>query len=115
MNDFAGWLKKEMKSNGMSQSKLSELSGLHQGTISNVLTGKRQAGADFILAVARALRIKPEDLYRQTGLLPQKPSPTQETLINDIIDIVRRLSDDDKKELIEYARFKYQRAGKMQG
>ena len=111
-NDFAEWLRTELKAQGMSQAELSRATGLHTGSISNVLNGQRKPGADFVLSVARALRIKPEDLYRRAGILPQKPSPTQETLVNDALDIIRRLSDDDKKEVIAYARFRYQRAGK---
>jgi len=94
----------------ISRADLSRATGLHKGSISNVLNGKRQPSSDFVLAVARALQLKPENLYRRAGLLPPKPSPHHDPLIDDAIEAMARLSEDDKREIVEYARFKYQRA-----
>ena len=111
-NNFAVWLRAELKSQGLSQADLSRVTGLHTGSIANVLNGQRKPGVDFVMAVARGLRIKPEEMYRHAGLLPPKPSPTHNPTLDEMIDVVRRLSDDDRKEIVAYARFKYQQATK---
>lgn len=111
-NNFAEWLRTELSSQGMSQAALSRATGLHTGSISNVLNGQRKPGSDFVLAVSRALKMNPETLYRRAGILPPKPSPNHDPIIDEAIEAMARLSENDKREIVEYARFKYQRAGK---
>ncbi len=73
MDNFGTWLLKELEQRDMSQSDLAKLSGLSRGTLSNLISGTRGIGTDSIEAIARALRLPPETVYRAAGLLPSQP------------------------------------------
>lgn len=106
-SDFAAWLTNELEAQGWSRSDLARATGLHKGSISNVLNGQRQPSVDFVLAVARALKVSPEDLYRRAGLLPAKPDLAASPVLNEALDLLRRLSPDKQQEVINYARYLY--------
>lgn len=62
----------------MSQSELARLAKLGRGTISNIMSGNRQVGQDTISAIARALKLPPETVFRAAGILPpQTPAPSR--------------------------------------
>ena len=107
---FVEWLNEELDARGWYRADLSRATGIHKGSISNVMNGKRPPTAHFVLSVARALKVNPEGLYRRAGILPPKPSPNHDPLIDEAIQAMARLSEDDKREIVEYARFKYHRA-----
>lgn len=48
---------------GMSQQKLSDLSGVGRSTVSNIETGKYIPGVDIALMLAKALRCRVEDIF----------------------------------------------------
>lgn len=107
--DFAVRLSEEMSRVGWTQSDLARHAGISQGSISNVLNGQRKPGVDFVLAVARALGVKPEDLYRTAGLLPAKPAAVDlPPDLDEVIDLLKRLPSDERKEVLMYTRFRYQ-------
>lgn len=107
---FVAWLQNELDEQGWSRADLARATGFHKGSISNVLNGQRQPSVEFVLAVARALKVKPEDLYRRAGLLPPVPSPAQDPLLDEALEILKRLPPDEQQNVIEYAKFRYQRS-----
>ena len=72
MDNFGMWLLKELDNRGMSQSELARNAGLSRGTLSNLISGTRGRGPDSIEAIARALKLPPEHVFRMAGLLPKK-------------------------------------------
>jgi transcriptional regulator with XRE-family HTH domain len=108
--DFVAWLKNELVAQNWSQADLSRATGLSSGTIANVLNEKRKPGVDFVLAVARALRVEPEDLYRRAGFLPRKPTLNHGPIINEAIDVLQRLSPEEQEEILNYAKYRYQQS-----
>lgn len=72
MDNFGTWLLKELEHRKISQSDLSRMSGLSRGTISNLISGARGRGPDSIEAIARALKIPQEQVFRAAGLLPKE-------------------------------------------
>lgn len=106
--NFTEWLANELNARGWTQTHLAELAGLSSGAISNVLNGQRKPGADFILAVSRALRVEPEGLYRKAGLLPIKPSATDlSPTLNETMDLLKRLPIEVQEDILMYTRFRY--------
>jgi len=73
MDTFGEWLIGELKQRDISQSKLARLSGLSEGTISNIISGTRGRGPDSLEAIARALKLPVDFVYRRAGLLPEEP------------------------------------------
>jgi transcriptional regulator with XRE-family HTH domain len=106
-NEFTLWLRAELDAQGWKQADLARATGLSSGAISNVLNGQRQPSVDFVLAVARALRVSPEDLYRRAGLLPPKPEAPTSPLMNEALDVLRRLPTEKQQEALNYLRYLY--------
>ena len=105
--EFADWLETELEAQGWTQSDLARASGLHKSSISHVLKRQRKPGVDFVLAVARALKVSPQDLYVRAGLLPPLPSATGSPKIDEVVDVLKRLPEDKIEEILRYSRYQY--------
>jgi transcriptional regulator with XRE-family HTH domain len=102
MDTFGQWLVEEMGKRGISQTKLSKLSGLSQGTISNIISGRRGRGADSLQAIALALKIPRETVYRKAGLLDASRNTDEQ--IDEINHLAKDLSEEDRRTVIEFIR-----------
>lgn len=69
---FGDWLQGELNNRGWDQAELARRSGISTAQISRIVTGGRQPGRSSIDGIARALRLPPEDVLRQAGILPPK-------------------------------------------
>lgn len=79
MDNFGSWLVETLEVREITQSDLARMSGLSRGTISNIISGSRGRGPDSLRAIAKALRLPPEQIYRAAGILPQVPDVDEET------------------------------------
>ncbi len=75
MESFDKWLDARIKEKGWKPADLARKSGLDSAVISNLLNNRRQAGPDTCTAIAHALGLPPEQVFRNAGLLP----PARET------------------------------------
>lgn len=107
-NDFVTWLNDELATQGWSRADLARATGLHKGSISNVLNGQRQPSVDFVMAVARAFKMPPEELFRRAGLLPPRPAVGGGGLVEEAVDVLKRLPADKQQEALNYIRYLYQ-------
>ena len=88
---------------------LSRKSGLSDGHISYILSRKRKPGPEALNAIAKALGLPSDMVFRRAGLLP----PTKEEL--DEVEqewnqlFANALTDEDRRELLERARFEAER------
>lgn len=110
MTDFANWLEDEMKRRGWHPADLAKAAGLYQSTLGNVLNRERSAGADVCTALARALKLPPEEVFRRAGLLPELPAPDNDITLKRLYEYVKRLSPDDRLLVLDYAFHRYKRA-----
>lgn len=72
VENFGDWLLHELKEAGISQAELARRAGLSKGTVSNLINGTKGVGQDSLKAIARALRLSPEVVFRAAGVLPPK-------------------------------------------
>lgn len=73
--DFPVWLQSELNRRGWDQAELARRSGITKAQISRVMVGDRSAGVEFCIAVATALRISRDEVFRARGwLLRTSPS-----------------------------------------
>ena len=108
IGSFTEWLKDEMDARGWNQSELARRAGIHRSMVSLVLSGKRQASADFCFAISNGLRLPPEHVFRRAGLLPPESKDDFEGY-QEWFNILRNLPEEDRKELMALARLKYDR------
>jgi transcriptional regulator with XRE-family HTH domain len=71
MNTFSEWLNQQIKQRGWTQAELARQADVSRTSISDVLSEKRNVGHELAMALAQGLKIAPEEVYRQAGLLPK--------------------------------------------
>lgn len=106
--DIVTWLGGELKTRGWSHRELARRAGLSQTAVSTVLSGQRQPGWDFCVAIAEALGESPEQLFRRAGLLPSLPAPEQDATLRDLVEYARQLSSGERLMVLEYTQWRYQ-------
>lgn len=104
MDGFGAWLVEELDQRELSQSDLSRLSGLSQGTISNIISGTRGRGTDSLAAIAKALKLPVEQIYRRAGLLPAPKGLSEE--IEQIVHEAEGMTKEEQLELLSYIRWR---------
>lgn len=72
--DLSAWLEKELSERNWSQSDLARISGVHRAIISKIILGGSMPTPETLEAIARALKLPPEQVFRAAGLLPPKPN-----------------------------------------
>jgi transcriptional regulator with XRE-family HTH domain len=105
------WLVEEMKKRGWSQRELSRRSGLPQSTLSQAIRGKRKITPDVCTGIAQALGESPEYVMRLAGILPPASLEDDSTL-QELIELVRHLSPENRQDVLEYIRFRLQQQHK---
>jgi transcriptional regulator with XRE-family HTH domain len=96
---FPQWLQDEMDKRGWTQADLHRASGLRRGTISGVLNELRNPGFEFCEAIARALGLPADVVFRQAGLLP--PAPKADPVTELGIHLLQQLPAEDRERFVE--------------
>jgi transcriptional regulator with XRE-family HTH domain len=102
--NFADWLVKELEIRGMSQADLARVSGLGNGSISDVISGRRKAGREFATSVARGLDLPVETVFQEAGFIPKEKQHDRE--VEQIMTLVDGMTKEEQKELLSYIRWK---------
>jgi len=102
--DFADWLNQELNNRDWKPADLAKKAGLASGILSRILNRERNAGTETCNAIAQALKIPAEVVFRHAGLLP--PKPEMDSLLEECIFIFDSLPESDKEEILEIARLK---------
>lgn len=101
MTEFAKWLEDELKSRRWTRADLSRATGLSQTAFSQIFKGQRKPGPDLCIAVARALEVPEEDVFRKAGLLPEKPED-DDKFAEETIERFKRLTVEQRRAVLEY-------------
>lgn len=108
MQNFPDWILRELNRRGWTPAELAKRAGVNTGTLSRVLNGERNAGPDLCRSLAKALDEPEEKVFRLAGLLSPLPAGEDATL-HELVEFAKQLSAQDRQELLQYARFRYQR------
>jgi transcriptional regulator with XRE-family HTH domain len=79
-DQFSDWLNEELKKREWTQADLARASGLTRQAISNYINERRNPDDQAIAAIARALRLPPETVFRIAGLDKSLPPILEELL-----------------------------------
>jgi len=101
---FAEWLEGELSRRGWRPNDLSKAAGLYPGTIGRILNETRQAGPDVCRAIADALQLPAELVFRKAGLLP--PKPADPPGLDEWIHAYVSAEQAEREDLLEFVRFK---------
>jgi len=112
--DFSEWLESELKKRGWSQSQLAHRGRIKPNTVSRVLSRERNPGPEFCRAVARALGLPQEYVFRRAGLIDD-PLPSSyiasrlaetpiDHLTDQILQIILKLAPDERAEILDLLR-----------
>jgi len=104
------WLRERLKERKWKQADLARASGIDTAVISNLINGKRGPGEDTCTAIAHALDLPPETVYRAAGLLPPV-TPTMEDT-EEALHLFAQLSPEERQEMIDFMRMKLDRKKK---
>ncbi len=108
MEGFSEWLKREMKLRGWSQNELARRADVSHFAISTVVANKRKPGATFCIKIAKALNTSPVYVLQIAGILPEDvelPATPDDTVIQEIVKVLRTLSPFYRDEILRHARY----------
>lgn len=109
---FSDWLQASLREREMSQAELSRRSGLASATISMLITGQNQPKAATCLALARALDLPAETVLKAANLLPELPAPAGDPTIGEVVDVMKRMTAEERREILEYIKWQFSRKRK---
>jgi len=102
-DDFVIWLDKQLSDRNWSDHQLARKAGISHSVISKARRGISPKW-DACVAIATALDLPPEVVFRQVGLLP--PLPPAQGEIEEWRHLLAQLSAKDRYELLQIARLK---------
>ena len=111
-NSFWGWVEREMEAHNTNYHRVERKGDLANGTISKRAKNLQKPTLRICRAIAHAFTLPLEDVLRKGGLLPSFPMDEEELSFRELLDVVRELPADVRKELLEYARFRYSQTKK---
>jgi transcriptional regulator with XRE-family HTH domain len=109
---FINWINQELDKREWSQADLARIAHLSPGGISHILTGTRKPGIDVCEKIAKAFKIPADEVFRIANLLP--PKPKTDPITEDFLFTLQFLTDEDRQELLELAKFKVERQERQQ-
>lgn len=71
--EFTQWLQNQLDTRAWDHAELARRSGLTKGGISHIMNGTRNASPDVCIAIARALGLSREEIFRARGYLRHEP------------------------------------------
>lgn len=102
--NFPAWLLAELEKRNMSQADLARKSSVTAPQISRIISGSRGAEGRTLSAIAKALKLPPEEVYRAAGILP--PEPFEKRLTNQITHLTNLLPPNEQQDILEFVKFR---------
>jgi transcriptional regulator with XRE-family HTH domain len=100
---FGDWLLNELNKQGWSQNELAKRAGISHGTVSNIINGNKGVGQDSLIAIARALKLPADLVFRKAGLLP--PAVDIDEAAEALLHKIMNLPPEKRKQVIDFLNF----------
>lgn len=107
MEKFTVWIVEELNKRDWNPADLAKKARMSTGALSNIMNGKRKPGPEICRAIASALSEPPEHVFRMAGLLPPLPASNDGPTLNELVEIMKRLPDGEREQVLNYARMRY--------
>jgi len=106
---FSEWLIDELRLREMSQADLARKSNLTTGGVSNLINQVRKPNPETCIAIARALNIPPETVFRKAGIL--QTDKEKDELTEEAEFLLKQLPDFQRRQAIDFIRFLAEQKG----
>lgn len=97
METFSDWLTSEIASRNMSPADLARASGKSQAVIGRILNNERKPAPETLIAIARALHMQVEEVFRVAGVLP--PAKEKSSLTPRQVELLELAEDAEERDL----------------
>jgi len=101
---FVKWLDTELDKRNLNRSQLARKAGISHASLSIIYSGDRNPGVEVCTAIANALKLPPEPVYRMAGLLP--PERKDEPSFDELKFWYNQMTPDEQEEFLELGRLK---------
>lgn len=108
MDKISDWLNSELNERGWSQRELARRARVSPTAINDVINEKAEPGWDLCAAIAKALGLSEEEVFRMAGLLPPLPNPNQGVSYDQLWEVVKHLPSEERQEVYKYAQYRLQ-------
>ena len=103
--DLIQWILDTLQHNGWSIRELARRANVSSVAITNVLNSNRNAGPELCRGLAKATHTPPETIFALAGILPTRPSTTdQDRKESELLAYYRALDRASQRALITLAR-----------
>ena len=99
---FSGWLQEEIDKREWTQANLARKAHVSRAAVSQVISENRKPGPDFCRAIAHALDLPEEDVFRQARLL--SPKAEEPPNLGEWIRMFVLADGDERDRMLEIAR-----------
>jgi transcriptional regulator with XRE-family HTH domain len=99
---FVTFIDEELKKRGWRRADLARAAGVSDTALTLVYNGQRKPGVDLCQAIARALKIPPEIVYRHAGLLPNIKADSPE--FEELKYWFDQMTDDEQELFLQQGR-----------
>ena len=108
---FQEWLQQELNERDWTYADLADRAHIGKSTISMIMSEVRNPGSETCRAIARALTLPPEIVFRKAGLLP--PTPDDEEDLLEAIHLLRLHTKGQREFILQQLRAsaRYAQAG----
>jgi transcriptional regulator with XRE-family HTH domain len=106
---FGEWLQEELEKRGWTQAELARRAKLTRGGISSLISGRNHPTAQTCVALARALDLPAETVLKVADLLPELPAPAEDPTLGELMDLMKRMTEEERREVLEYAFWRFRR------
>lgn len=110
MDTLQAWLEGELSARGWSLADLARQARINPSSLSRVLTGSRRAGPELCRAIAEALKVPPEEVFRRAGLLPGERQVDE--VAEELLYYLSAMAPDDRRLALAIVRTLFEAADK---
>lgn len=106
---FPRWLQTQLDARNLLAADLAKKAGIGKSTVHSILHGKRNVGPEVCTAIAKALNLSADDVFRQAGLLPPEVAAPfeRDESVQEIMGYLREMSATERAEAAEYLAFRF--------
>jgi len=97
------FLENELRTRELSQAELARMAGVTRSGINGVIKGTTRPSNNLLLAISKSLRISPEILYQEAGLLP---NDKKDDFLENLNYTLSLLPPEDQRDVFDYINMK---------